>query len=569
MSNYYGTYSQYLGAQRCCNLKGQGLVGPVGPQGPASIGPVGNTGTAGATGPTGRGCRGPTGPIGNVYWDPSGVTGISYKNDVYIGGKLYVDGGIDPTYLALTPQNTDPLPPGQYGIWIEDVPARYLHTNSIYLNNGITDPYVQIDPSNNPQLFLTDGLGSGLSVNTSITNGSITLLDETTTPNTSNELTYSTITLSDGTTTNTIDKNGYTTQNSVENATKYLNFSDSSANGIGAIKKTGGISCNPSTNTISATTFNTTGTGQRFTGDFNNATLTSRSYLQANATNAFTSVGILPNGTSASAGMRAFNNSVPTNACVLQHTITNVSATLGTNITGTGTYVPLYIVSGGFTNYTSDVSGNLSLASFNGTITTTGAITANSFEGNLVNARYNNMLSPYGYKWASWDNTQQASSVVSATNLVAGQTYIFNYWLPKGLVITNIGIWWILGNAGVFTGSQLGIYSTSGTNPALLASTAVVGVSTPNAITAYPLSSPYTIPSSGMYGIAIYRPASATGSTSIYCVGNGNSLMNLGLTAVANRLDGFQIGSVASATLANPFAGTLSAYNYNLCLFIT
>jgi len=47
-------------------------------------------------------------------------------------------------------------------------------------------------------LFLTDGLGTGSSVNTSITNGSITLLDGTTTPNpTSNELSYSTITLTD------------------------------------------------------------------------------------------------------------------------------------------------------------------------------------------------------------------------------------------------------------------------------------------------------------------------------------------------------------------------------------
>ena len=31
MSKYYGTYSQYLGAQRCCNLK---LQGPQGQQGP-------------------------------------------------------------------------------------------------------------------------------------------------------------------------------------------------------------------------------------------------------------------------------------------------------------------------------------------------------------------------------------------------------------------------------------------------------------------------------------------------------------------------------------------------------
>ena len=73
MSNYYGTYNQYLGAQRCCTLKSQGPIGPVGPAGPASIGPMGNTGYTGYTGPTGRGCRGPTGPSGG----PTGVTGTT------------------------------------------------------------------------------------------------------------------------------------------------------------------------------------------------------------------------------------------------------------------------------------------------------------------------------------------------------------------------------------------------------------------------------------------------------------------------------------------------------------
>ena len=63
------------------------------------------------------------------------------------------------------------------------------------------------------------------------------------------------ITLTDGTTTNTINKNGYTTRNSVQNSTHFLNFSDNSATGTGAIQKTAGISCNPSTNVVSATTF--------------------------------------------------------------------------------------------------------------------------------------------------------------------------------------------------------------------------------------------------------------------------------------------------------------------------
>jgi hypothetical protein len=75
MSNYYVNYNQYLGAQRCCNLKVQGPLGPQGPAGPASIGPPGYTGPPGEsfTGPTGRGCRGPTGEPGN----PSGLTGYT------------------------------------------------------------------------------------------------------------------------------------------------------------------------------------------------------------------------------------------------------------------------------------------------------------------------------------------------------------------------------------------------------------------------------------------------------------------------------------------------------------
>jgi hypothetical protein len=64
-----------------------------------------------------------------------------------------------------------------------------------------------------------------------------------------------TIVLTDGTTTNTINYLGYTTRNSVQNITHYLNFSDTSATATGSIQKTAGLSCNPSTNTITATTF--------------------------------------------------------------------------------------------------------------------------------------------------------------------------------------------------------------------------------------------------------------------------------------------------------------------------
>jgi len=63
------------------------------------------------------------------------------------------------------------------------------------------------------------------------------------------------ITITDGTTTNTINKNGYTTRNTNADLTHYLNFSDNSATGTGAIQKSASLFCNPNLGRISATTF--------------------------------------------------------------------------------------------------------------------------------------------------------------------------------------------------------------------------------------------------------------------------------------------------------------------------
>jgi hypothetical protein len=64
MSRYYANYGQYLGAQRCCDLRGQGPQGPAGPTGASAIG------QRGYTGPTGAGPTGATGPLG-----PTGANG--------------------------------------------------------------------------------------------------------------------------------------------------------------------------------------------------------------------------------------------------------------------------------------------------------------------------------------------------------------------------------------------------------------------------------------------------------------------------------------------------------------
>lgn len=60
--------------------------------------------------------------------------------------------------------------------------------------------------------------------------------------------------ITDGTTTNTMNKTGYTTKNTTVSATHYLNFSDSSATGIGAIQKSANFTVNPSTGALTTNT---------------------------------------------------------------------------------------------------------------------------------------------------------------------------------------------------------------------------------------------------------------------------------------------------------------------------
>lgn len=89
MSKYYPNYSQYLGAQRCCDLKVQGPTGDVGPTGPAGVGQRGETGVTGSTGPTGKGCRGPTGPPGSGLTGFTGVWGGEGTVSNISGGVWY------------------------------------------------------------------------------------------------------------------------------------------------------------------------------------------------------------------------------------------------------------------------------------------------------------------------------------------------------------------------------------------------------------------------------------------------------------------------------------------------
>jgi len=256
-----------------------------------------------------------------------------------------------------------------------------MNSNDILLVNNID--LVTINGSAYPPVVSADTLSAVLTAGNTATN-SIILNNGATNVITTNP-SLNTIVITDGTTTNTIDQSGYTTRNSVQNSTHFLNFSDSSSTGVGAVQKTAGIECNPSTKTITATTF---------VGD-----------LTGNATSATTATGatdITITDSTATAGTfyPTFVNSAGTNKSVridttglsytpstdtLTATTFSGTATSATDITITdstttaGTFLPTFVNSAG-TNKTVRVDTGLTYTP------STDTLTATNFDGRATRA---------------------------------------------------------------------------------------------------------------------------------------------------------------------------------------
>lgn len=104
-----------------------------------------------------------------------------------------------------------------------------------------------------------------------------------------------------------------------------------------------------------------TGTENRITGDFSNATFASRVAFQTSTVNGATRVAAIPNGTSTAAEFLIHNNSDPNNSGIASLRINASDLAITSGITGTGTYVPIVLSTGGGERVRVDTSGNVGI----------------------------------------------------------------------------------------------------------------------------------------------------------------------------------------------------------------
>jgi hypothetical protein len=133
------------------------------------------------------------------------------------------------------------------------------------------------------------------------------------------------------------------------------------------------VSGSTTANTFSATNVSAsgnltfTGTGNRITGDFSNATIANRVAFQTSTTNGSTVIHAIPNGTGPTSGFEANNNSDITNSSAFQVFAGVSDLSIRASIRGTGTYLPMTFYTGGSEKMRIGTSGLVGIGIANGT----------------------------------------------------------------------------------------------------------------------------------------------------------------------------------------------------------
>jgi hypothetical protein len=127
-----------------------------------------------------------------------------------------------------------------------------------------------------------------------------------------------------------------------------------------------------------------TGTGNRITGDFSNATAANRVAFQTSTVDGNTIIAVIPNGTATGASLLLENSSGLVNASFLQATIDTASASIRSGIRGTGTYLPMTFFTGGSERVRIDTSGNVGIGTSSPTTALSLDKTNVAFRGQLT-----------------------------------------------------------------------------------------------------------------------------------------------------------------------------------------
>ena len=99
--------------------------------------------------------------------------------------------------------------------------------------------------------------------------------------------------------------------------------------------------------------------GTRITGDFSNATDSSRLAFETNVQNSFTVVSAFPNGTGVLSSFRAFSTAQGLNSSFAEVYCDQTRAMVSSGTSGTGAYLPLTFYTGGSERMRIDSSGNV------------------------------------------------------------------------------------------------------------------------------------------------------------------------------------------------------------------